>query len=197
MNRGDLRTRCFQISVVDDYVVGHRGFFGQRQLRSDSGVSLFAGEPVTRQKARPLYGLVGPNHDEGRKSPVGARLNEERRLIEDVRSGAILEAGDVLSARRRDQGVQYPIELRPGLLIFEHHLPESFSVQAPLRVEHLLTKRLHDARQTPRPRLDDFTREIVSVDHRNAEVAEHLRDGGLATCDPTRQPHNRFHPEEY
>ena len=128
MNRRDLRARCSQLSVVDDYLVGHRDFLGERQLGCDTGVCLFVRESITLHQTRLLPGLVGADDYERRESLLGARFYEQRCLIKDIRSRAVLEVSDVLGARRSDEGVEDLIELRAGLLIVEHDVAESFSV---------------------------------------------------------------------
>lgn len=85
------------------------------------------------------------------------------------------------------------VERLPRFVVAEHQVANLLAIETARVVEHAFAKLTHDLLQAGRTRLDYLSCQFVGVDHGDAEVAEHLRYGGLAARDPTRQTHNRFH----
>jgi len=85
-----------------------------------------------------------------------------------------------------DQRVHDRVERLTRSLVPEHQVADLLSIETPDAIEHTFAKFAHDLFQTRRAGLHHVTRQLVSVDHRDAEVAEHLRHGGFSARDPTR-----------
>ncbi len=193
MHVGYLLTRRLEVTVVGHDIVRDGDLPCERQLRSDSGIRLTDAKTIASDQAEPLQGLVGAHDDERGKRLVGAGFDEQSRFVQEVWGLALLESRYVRGTSRTDHRMHDRIELFACLFVTEDQVADLLSIQASPLIEHSLAELVDDPLQTRRPWLDDFSRQRVRVDDRDAELAEHSRDGRLAARYSSRQTHHRLH----
>lgn len=99
----------------------------------------------------------------------------------------------VLGACRPDQRVHDRVERLSRLFVAEDEVAELLSVEPTVFIEQVFAEFVHELLEAGRTGLHHFAREVVGVDDWDAELAEHLRHGGLPAGDPSCKTYDRFH----
>lgn len=193
MNLADLPAGRVEIAVVRHDVVCDRHLASEWKLRSDPRVGLRDRVSIPRDQAKPLQRFVGANDDQRRKRLVGARLHQQRSFVDHVGRRMLLIRLESLRPGGADEWVQDRVQGFPGSFVVEDQVADLLSIESPFCIQDALAKLFHDSLQAFRTGLDDFARQLVSIDDGNVEVTEHLCDGRLSACDPTCEAHDRFH----
>jgi hypothetical protein len=145
---------------------------------------------VASHRTGDLHGFGHSDHDERPQCLGEPRLDEQRHFVADERLTRRRQRGDfglgqLAHARMRDG-----IELCAQRLVAEHHIRQRLAIQITIGKKNAGPELSHNLRQPGTFRSDDFSRQLIGVDHRQPALAEASRHRAFPRADSASKPEN-------